>query len=188
MPVSGTTSSVRRRGCRFFKTVSNHFMKILASILFAVLLSCSSIQHRIKVDNVNVPRYHRHHSILRTISANGILINVYAPTKYEQDRVRDLAQSLNFTGQPMVSWWRITVLNRADWEENLIRYNLVGRTNSAFTVLGEGMTFLNEEYLFFAVDERVRFTLAHEAAHEICECQSEDRANEIARILINTKR
>ncbi len=83
----------------------------------------------------------------------------------------------------MPGWWRIVILSRADWDDALIRYHLEGRTASAFTVMNQDETFVSEEYLFFATDDRVQFTLGHEAGHLICSCSSEDRANQIARIL-----
>lgn len=159
-------------------------MKILPLVVFAFLLSgCPRMQYHARVDDMNAPSFHRRHPI-RPLSADGILIEVNGPTPYERERIRGLASSLNFVGQPMPGWWRITILNRPDWDEALARYGLEGQTYSAFTVLGQNQTFVNEEYLFFASTERVRFTLAHEAAHLICSCASEDKANQIARILI----
>ncbi len=116
-------------------------------------------------------------------SAEGIIIEVRAPTYYESIRIRNLANSLDFSGQPMVNWWRIVVLPRAEWEDALRYYHLEGQTDSAFTIMAQNETLVNEDYTFFAGTYRLRFTLAHEAGHLICQCQSEGRADSIARIL-----
>lgn len=154
-------------------------MKIFTPILLSLLLGCSPI-HRVKVYG-GPPTYPSKHIVKPT--SNGLIIEVYGSERYQQDRVRRLATSLNFTGQSMPGWWRVVILSRADWEDAMLRYHLEGRTGSAFTVMGQDETFINEEYLFFATDDRVKFTLGHEAGHLICNCQSEERADKIARIL-----
>ena len=83
----------------------------------------------------------------------------------------------------MVPWWRIVVLNKADWTDALIKYNLEGQTDSAFTVFGQNVTFVNEDYIGFADDARLEHTLAHEAAHLILEGGNEDQANSLAKKL-----
>jgi len=137
--------------------------KLLAAVLLSLILAFPAS-----------PRRH---------ASQGIIIEIHAKTDYESNRLKRLSDKLNFTGQAMVPWWRIIVLNKPDWTDALIKYNLEGRTDSAFTVLGQNVTYVNEEYLFFASDSQAEFTLAHEAGHMICGCMSEDIANKIGKIL-----
>ncbi len=110
-------------------------------------------------------------------------IQVHAKEVYDFDRIKFLANRLNFAGQPMVSYWSITVLDRADWQEALLKYKLEGKTETAFTLMGWNETFVNADYIHYTIDSTVEHTLAHEAGHLICECKSEDTANKIARKL-----
>jgi len=110
-------------------------------------------------------------------------IQVHAREVYDFDRIKFLANRLNFIGQPMVSYWSITVLDRADWQEALRKYKLEGQTETAFTLMGWNETFVNADYIHYTIDSNVEHTLAHEAGHLICECKSEDTANKIARKL-----
>jgi hypothetical protein len=113
----------------------------------------------------------------------GVTVEVRAPTYYEKIRIQNLVDDLDFAGQPMVSWWRIVVLPRAEWEDALRYYHLEGRTASAFTIMGQNETLISEDYMLYHGSYQVRFTLAHEAAHLILNGGTEDQANEIARIL-----
>jgi len=176
-------------------------------VVLPVLLGCPRGHYRIRVDerihdhdrnrdrdrdwghhwdHRDHGRSHRHWFRFRTApqaSSHGVIIEVRAGTSYERIRVENLANSLNFTGQAMPGWWRIVVLTRPDWEDALKYYHLEGRTASAFTVLGQNETLISEDYMLWHGSEAVQFTLAHEAGHMICQCQSEDTANDIARIL-----
>ena len=118
--------------------------------------------------------------LLFTIPVKAAAPQVYlgGSTQYERDRILRLEHTLNFSREPMLSPWTIRILD----EETFLKYvrenNL--STYSAYTNLFGTVTSLNEGYLEFAIDSRVRHTLAHEAGHVICQCASEDKANEIA--------
>jgi len=99
-------------------------------------------------------------------------------TSWERDRVLNFERSLNFSNQPMVSTWYITVLPKEEFEDNVRRLKV--DTVSAYTFVGLGRTYINEDYLTWSTDEQIRQTIAHESGHLICECSSEERANEIA--------
>lgn len=115
----------------------------------------------------------------------GIDIEIHAPTTYETNRLTDLTNKLNFDGQTMPRWWRVIVLRKPEWDGKMLEYGLVGKTDSAFTILGDDVTFLNEDYLSLASDEQLEHTLAHESGHLICNCSNEDTANKIAEKLEN---
>jgi len=102
----------------------------------------------------------------------------YGSTSYERYRVARLAQSLDFTKEPMPSPWAITILSEDVFNENLHKFNI--ETDSAYTILEQQETFLNEYYLVYANDAHLKQTIAHEAGHLICECKSESKANDIA--------
>lgn len=160
-------------------------MKILVLVLSAFLFSgCPHIQYRVGDPGIGMVQVQRHHVARSSVSADGIFIEVGGSTPYERERVRKLANSLNFINLPSPNWWRIIILNEPDWQDALVKYHLEGSTGSAFTIMGQDITYLREEYLEFGVDERVRFTLAHEFGHLSCRCSNEDRANEVARQMV----
>jgi hypothetical protein len=111
-----------------------------------------------------------------------ITIDVRGRTSSETVRLQALA-NLNFTGQTMPPHWTIIVLSKIEWDSELVKRNLVGQTDTAFTVLIEDVTYINEDYVTSALNSRIRHTLAHEASHMICGCASESIANKIARQL-----
>lgn len=124
--------------------------------------------------------YPRHHES-KAQDTRGVVIEVTGSAAWERARVNRLARSLHFAGFPMTQWWRIVILSNEDWDEAVSKHDL--NTGSAFTILQQRVTFVSESYLIYHIDENVRFTLGHEAGHLICECSSEDKANEIARAL-----
>lgn len=103
---------------------------------------------------------------------------IWGSTSYERNRLTRLEQSLNFSRVPMTNTWNVTIIPADDFHrrKDLLKVD----TDSAYTILGFNQTYVNEDYLVYADDERVRQTLAHEAGHLICQCISEDKANEIA--------
>ena len=98
--------------------------------------------------------------------------------EFERDRIMRLEHSLNFTKEPMVSTWYITIDPGNIFDENVQKLHL--DTESGYTYLGSNQTHLNEDYLIWHDDHDVRHLLAHEAGHLICECTSEQKANDIA--------
>ncbi len=86
-------------------------------------------------------------------------IQVHAREVYDFDRIKFLANRLNFIGQPMVSYWSITVLDRADWQEALRKYKLEGQTETAFTLMGWNETFVNADYIHYTIDSNVEHTI-----------------------------
>jgi len=102
--------------------------------------------------------------------------------QWERNRISRLELTLNFTREPMPSPWTITILQEGEFDYQRDRYHL--DTDTAFTVMQQQHTFLNEKYLVFASDDRVQWTLAHEAGHLISESTNEDKANDVARQLV----
>jgi predicted SprT family Zn-dependent metalloprotease len=78
----------------------------------------------------------------------------------------------------MTSTWQVTILPGEDFRSraNYLKMN----TDSAYTFLQLRQTYVNEDFLIYANDVRIRQMMAHEAGHLICECSSEEKANEIA--------
>ncbi len=103
---------------------------------------------------------------------------VQGSTSYQRNRVTRLEQSLNFTKQPMVSYWDITIDPGDVFLQNV--KTLKVNTDSGYTTLGLNQTHLNEDFLIWHPDQDVRHLIAHEAGHLICECKSEEKANDIA--------
>src|SRR5207253_272351 len=101
---------------------------------------------------------------------------IHGSASFERDRISRLEKSLNFTQEPMVETWTVWIIPGAQFRESVHDMNL--DTDSAYTILGYGQTYLNEDYLIYADDMRVRQTLAHEAGHLICACASESKAND----------
>jgi hypothetical protein len=99
-------------------------------------------------------------------------------TSWERSRIERLEHQLNFTNESMPNSWDIHIIPEIQFEANIRRYNI--NTESAYTFLPLDRTYLNEFYLQYADDRRVRHTLAHEAGHMICNCTSEEKAEEIA--------
>lgn len=117
------------------------------------------------------------------LAAPLVQISVRGNEPADRDRVEFLANRLNFTHEPMIHYWQIVVLNKPDWQDALQRFHLEGQTETAFSVLQWDTSYVNGEYIRFSTDGEVKHTLAHEAGHFICECRSEDKANEIAKQL-----
>ena len=103
---------------------------------------------------------------------------VEGSTSYERDRIVHLENQLNFTKQPMVSTWEVTILSEEEFNAYVQEHDIP--TGAAYTYLSMNHTYVNEAYLVWHSDKEVRFVLGHEAGHLICECFSEDKANEIA--------
>jgi len=103
---------------------------------------------------------------------------VSGSTSFEQNRIVRLERSLNFTKEPMVSTWYVTIDPGEVFDENVKKLDL--DTESGYTYLGLNQTHINEDYLVWHDDKDVRHLLAHEAGHLICECKSEEKANDIA--------
>ncbi len=111
---------------------------------------------------------------------------VEGSTTYERNRIIRLEQSLNFTQEPMPEGWETTIWPQDQFEKYVRDHNTP--TGIAFTFLGLDHTYINEYFLIWANDQQVRFVLAHEAGHMICECHSEDKADAIARVLTGEDR
>jgi len=103
---------------------------------------------------------------------------IWGSTDYERNRLTRLEQSLNFSKVPMTNTWNVTIIPGEDFRRRVELLKV--ETDSAYTILQFRQTFMNEDYLVYADDGRVRHTLAHESGHLICECNSETKANEIA--------
>jgi hypothetical protein len=103
---------------------------------------------------------------------------IQGSTSWERNRLIRMEQSLNFTKEPMTSTWEVIILPGEQFRDNVTKWKL--DTDSAYTILQLRQTYVNEDYLVYADDVRVRQTTAHEAGHLICECSSEEKANEIA--------
>lgn len=103
---------------------------------------------------------------------------IQGSTSWERSRLTHIEQSLNFTKVPMTSTWEVIILPGDQFRENV--KNLKVDTESAYTFLQLRQTYVNEDFLIYADDSRVRQMMAHEAGHLICECSSEEKANEIA--------
>jgi len=99
-------------------------------------------------------------------------------TSWERARIERLEHQLNFTKEPMPDTWGVHIIPVEQFEIAKRRYHL--DTDSAFTFMPQNQTYLNEFYLTYADDRRVRHTLAHEAGHMICNCTSEEKAEAIA--------
>ncbi len=113
-----------------------------------------------------------------TVSAAAPLFLVDGSTSFEQDRVIHFERSLNFSKEPMVSVWSLTILPDDVFQQYVKDHNIP--TETAYTYAGVNHTYLNEDVLLWQSDEVIRHVIAHEAGHLICECRSEDKANEIA--------
>lgn len=116
------------------------------------------------------------------------LVEIDGSTSWERARVLRLEQRLNFTQEPMVDDWSITIWPQEQFEKYVREHKLP--TDIAFTSLGDTHTFINEYFLVWASDPQAEFVLAHEAGHLICECgdskgskAAEDKADEIAHVL-----
>ncbi len=103
---------------------------------------------------------------------------VWGSTNWERNRITRLEQSLNFSKAAMTSTWSITIIPGEDFQRRTEYLKI--NTASAYTFLQLRQTYLNEDYLIWHTDVEVRQTLGHEAGHLICECNSEQKANEIA--------
>lgn len=103
-------------------------------------------------------------------------------TSIERNRLIHIEQSLNFTQEPMTSQWNVIIdppdVFRKNVEDMMKSHSIDYYTDTAYTALPLMQTHINEEHIFD--DGIIRHTMAHEAGHLICECHSEDKANEIA--------
>ena len=105
-------------------------------------------------------------------------LSVDGSTSWERARIERLEHQLNFTKEPMPNEWDIHIISGEEFNANTNRLHI--NTESAYTFMPLDQTYLNEDYLMVGDDRRVRHTLAHEAGHMICNCTSEEKAEEIA--------
>lgn len=102
-------------------------------------------------------------------------------TSIERNRLTHVEQGLNFTKEPMTSTWQVIIdppdLFRKNVQDMLKHHEMDHFTDTGYTSLPLRQTHINEEYIF---EDTIRQTMAHEAGHLICECNSEEKANEIA--------
>jgi hypothetical protein len=103
---------------------------------------------------------------------------IWGSTSFERNRLIRMEQSLNFSKVPMTSTWQVTIIPGEDFKRRVEYLKL--DTESAYTFLQLRQTYVNEDFLVYANDPRVRQMMAHEAGHLICECSSEEEANKIA--------
>lgn len=102
-------------------------------------------------------------------------------TSIERNRLTHVEQSLNFSKEPMTSTWQVIIdppdLFRKNVQDMLKLHEINHFTDTGYTDIALRQTHINEEFIF---EDQIRQTMAHEAGHLICECTSEDKANEIA--------
>jgi hypothetical protein len=103
---------------------------------------------------------------------------IQGSTSWERDRLTQMEQRLNFTREPMTSTWEVIIIPGDEFRDNTRKFKV--NTDTAYTILGLRQTYINEDYLVYGEDSQIRQTLAHEAGHLICQCVSEEKANDIA--------
>jgi hypothetical protein len=124
--------------------------------------------------------------MLCAVSALGAAPSMFfvdGSTSWERGRIERLEHNLNFTKVAMPDTWNIHIIPEEQFQENIQIMHV--NTESAYTFMPLGQTYINEGYLGYADDRMLRHTLAHEAGHMICECTSEQKANAIAYVLEN---
>lgn len=116
-------------------------------------------------------------------SAAPTQFTVNGSTVHEQMRIARIESTLNFAQEAMPASWEVTIWSQGRFEKFVRDTNTP--TNIAFTYIGDlNHTYINEYFLVWASDAQVQYVLAHEAGHMICECKSENKADEIARVLM----
>lgn len=106
------------------------------------------------------------------------IVDVTSQVPFQEARVRIFTNELHYHDLPMVSYWKITVLDKENWEEAVVKFK--ANTVTAFTLPHLDQTFLNGPWLQRVNEYDARHTIAHEAGHLICRCGSETEANKIA--------
>lgn len=74
--------------------------------------------------------------------------------------------------------WRVELVQEGDWPKLTAEWG--ARTQTAFTVPTEHITYLRQSYVESATPKRLRHSMAHEAGHLACQCDSEAVANQWA--------
>lgn len=101
-------------------------------------------------------------------------------SKATLERVRQIAISLK--GAPQ--GWKMVVASKMDWQRVQSQVPATNRTATAFTLRSLNLTVLNGDYAASASPWELKWTIAHEAGHLLCDCDSEEKANLIARGLL----
>src|SRR5271170_7346685 len=94
------------------------------------------------------------------------------------DRVERLAKQLHFHGE-MTGEWTIIVTDFPTYQRIAKEGGKLG-ANMALTNQATKTTYISDDWLRWGVsDKELKFTLAHEAGHIICGCESEATADVI---------
>jgi hypothetical protein len=114
-------------------------------------------------------------------------LHVTGSTSYERNRISRLESQLNFNQVAMVDDWNIRIDQGQKFRDDVDRMLRTGQidhyTETGYTNLITHVTVINEDELIWHDDRLVKHTEAHEAAHLICECVDENKAEAIAAIL-----
>lgn len=112
---------------------------------------------------------------------------IQGSTSFERNRLIQMEQTLNFTKVPMTDTWEVVIdpgdQFRANVQSMMDHHAIDHFTDTAYTSLLLQQTHVNEDYLVTGEYDQIRHTMAHEAGHLICECHSEEKANDIAYVL-----
>jgi len=94
------------------------------------------------------------------------------------DRVERLAKQLHIQGE-LSGTWTIIVADFPTYQRIANEGGKLG-ANTAFTNQATKTTYISDDWLRWGVsDKELKFTLAHEAGHIICGCESEATADVI---------
>lgn len=123
-------------------------------------------------------------TVLNLRSAPPSQFSVQGSTSFERSRLIRMEQTLNFTKVAMTGSWEVIIdpgeQFRANVQSMMENHTIDHFTDTAYTSLALQQTHINEDYLVTGEYDQIRHTMAHEAGHLICECRSEEKANDIA--------
>ena len=80
---------------------------------------------------------------------------VEGSTSYERDRIVHLENQLNFTKQPMVSTWEVTILSEEEFDTYVQEHDIP--TGAAYTYLSMNHTYVNEGLFNLALGQGSSF-------------------------------
>jgi hypothetical protein len=78
------------------------------------------------------------------------------------------------------SSWNVVLVGEGQWWDQCLRAGVI--TGTAYTYPDRHTTYLRESYAMTAPIKQLRHTMAHEAGHLACGCDSETVANAWARL------
>jgi len=133
-------------------------------------------------------QWYRYDRAMKTLITLGIFLMLCAIPVHGQNLVAgsDTARSVVHVAlgrfKTSLPTWSVVILDEAQWKQ----WGKTPHSIAAFSVIPGRVTFIRQGYILTHTPDQVVNVLAHEAGHLECNCESEERADELMVQLIDS--